>query len=438
MTFLRYIYAVPMFGSFAWLTTSPVVGQEHVFREAPAEMRLTDSQASMLARARGSSAATGVSIRRLRPHSDLQAALAGASEGITLELSDATVLKASRTGVNASAGAGVWRGRVDATGGQVTLIWWADGRMAGTVQNDGRYYLIRPMGGGLHAVLELNENLMPPEHQPQMLVASNERFGQSNGALALRSVTAGMTDAAKRQATPKAGSSGSARGTSSGAPADVNIDVMVAYTKKSAGHYGDIASELIELAIEEANESFRISNLGYIKLRLVHTYETDYIEEGTHLDHVWRLADKGDGHMEEAHELRDRHRADVVILIVDDSQGCGLATRVHAEANEAFAVVHHECAATTHSVAHEIGHIIGARHDLSMDSIMTPFPYGHGYVNGTKWRDIMSYKGSCGGCPRVPVWSSPSVLVRGEPAGTPELHNARVIAEEAARVAAFR
>jgi len=380
-----------MFGCFVCLATSPMVGQEHVFREAPAELRLTDSQASMLARARGSIAATGVSIRRLRPHSDLQAALASASEKVTLELSDATVLKASRTGVNASAGAGVWRGRVDATGGQVTLMWWADGRMAGTVQNEGRYHLIRPMGNGLHAVVELNEDLMPPEHQPQMLVSSNDRFGQSNGTLALRSVTAGMSDASKRPAAPKAGSAPPARGKPNGASGEVMIDVMVAYTKKAALNYSDIERELIELAIEEANESFRISNLGNIKLRLVHAYETDYIEEGTHLDHVWRLADKGDGHMEDVHELRDKHRADVVILIVDDSQGCGLATRVHAEAHEAFAVVHHECAATTHSVAHEIGHIIGARHDLSMDNIMTPFPYGHGYVNGTKWRDIMSY-----------------------------------------------
>jgi hypothetical protein len=111
---------------------------------------------------------------------------------------------------------------------------------------------------------------------------------------------------------------------------------------------------------------------------------------------------------------------------------------VHADAEEAFAVVHHECAATTHSIAHEIGHLIGARHDLSIDKIMTPFPYGHGYVNGTKWRDIMSYRESCGGCRRVPIWSSPSVLFEGEPAGTPGEDNARVIAEEAPRVAAFR
>jgi hypothetical protein len=144
-----------------------------------------------------------------------------------------------------------------------------------------------------------------------------------------------------------------------------------------------------------------------------------------HFDHVWRFADKGDGEMEEIHGLRDRYRADVAILIVDDAKGCGLATRVGADADEAFAVVHHECAAASYSLAHEVGHLIGARHEL-------------GFVNGTKWRDIMGYKGDCGGCQRVAVWSSPTVLVNGEPAGTEELNNARIIAEQASRVAAFR
>ena len=199
-------------------------------------------------------------------------------------------------------------------------------------------------------------------------------------------------------------------------PANVVIDVIVAYTSKVARHYG---------AIEEANEWFRVSNLGQMKLQLVHAYLTSYVEEGTYFEHVWRFADKGDGYMDEIHGLRDRYRADVAILIVDDAKGCGLSTRVQADADEAFAVVHHQCAAATYTLAHEVGHLIGARHEL-------------GYVNGAKWRDIMSYKDTCGGCPRLAVWSNPMVLVDGEPAGTMELNNARVIAEQAARVAAFR
>jgi len=208
-------------------------------------------------------------------------------------------------------------------------------------------------------------------------------------------------------------------------PNDIIIDVIVAYTYEAASNYPDIEHALIDLAIGETNKSFRLSNLGHIKLRLVHAYQTDYVERGAHFDHVWRFADKGDGYMEEIHGLRDKYRADVAILVVDDPKGCGLATRVRADADEAFAVVHHACAAENYTFAHEIGHLIGASHELS-------------YVNGTKWRDIMGSKESCGGCPRVPVWSSPTVLIKGEVAGTTILDNARVIAEQAARVAAFR
>jgi Metallo-peptidase family M12 len=208
-------------------------------------------------------------------------------------------------------------------------------------------------------------------------------------------------------------------------PEDIVIDVIVAYTKNAASGYADIKRELVDLAIEETNKSFRMSNLGHIALRLVHAYETDYVEKGEHFDHVWRFADKGDGYMEEIHTLRDLYRADIAILVMDDPKGCGLATRVRADADDAFAVVHHECAAASYTLAHEVGHLMGARHEFS-------------YANGTQWRDIMGSIESCGGCPRMPVWSGPTVLVNGEPAGTPELNNARVIAEQAARVAAFR
>jgi peptidyl-Asp metalloendopeptidase len=127
-------------------------------------------------------------------------------------------------------------------------------------------------------------------------------------------------------------------------PADVVINVIVAYTQKAASHYTDLNRELVAFSIELANQSFRNSKLGHIKLQLVHAYQTDYVEEGQHFDHLWRFADKNDGYLDEIHPLREKYDADVAVLIVDDPTGCGLATRVFADADEAFAVVHHACA----------------------------------------------------------------------------------------------
>jgi hypothetical protein len=298
---------------------------------------------------------------------------------------------------------------------------------------------MRHMGGQMHIVVEQSESRISQERAPGPTRPHTDDPSPINGhdGRRLRPVTRGMQSpmalqakAQKRQQFALAGPNAAAaaktlRGVSTAKPKDIVIDVIVAYTKKAASNYSDIERELVDLAIEEANKSFRLSNLGHIKLQLVHAYRTHYVEEGAHFDHVWRFADKGDGYMEEIHPLRDHYRADVAILVVDDPRGCGLATRVQADADEAFAVVHHACAAASYTLAHEIGHLIGARHELS-------------YVNGTKWRDIMGHKESCGGCPRLPVWSTPTVLVNGEPAGTSELDNARVIAQQAARVAAFR
>ena len=351
-----------------------------------------------------------------------------------MSLSDNTQLTLRRTGVEVRADMCIWRGVVEGTGGPATLMWWPGGRTTGTIQHAGRLYSIRHLGGELHAVVEMAEDRMPLEHAPMVPRPRRDDPTLRDDPLVQQGDASAVRPGGRRVKSPADNAVAA-----SGAPGkDVIIDVMVAYTGKAASYYADIKHDLVDLAIEEANESFRISGLDHIKVRLVHAYETDYVEQAEHFEHLYRMVDRGDGYMEEVHKMRDKHRGDVVVLIVDDAKGCGLATRVYADADEAFAVIHHECAATTYSLAHEIGHLIGARHDLNLDKIMTPFPYGHGFVSGSSWRDIMSYKESCGGCPRVPVWSSPLVKIRGEAAGTPNLDNARVIREQAARVAAFR
>lgn len=425
----------------------------HIFHKAPADAKMNDRQKMIVDRAKTSAATTAVGLMAAPSPPMVEYALtkdastanaAKDAASITVALRDDTVLKIRRESVETKSDMCTWRGVVETTGAPAMFMWWPGGKMTGTVQHEGRFYSIRHMGGDMLAVVEMSDERMPQEHAPiSARLRSNDpnlrddALLREGDASKLRPLTGGMRPPS-RERRPALWSKkvstkpGAAKG-------DVVIDVIVAYTNKAASYYADVTRDLVDLAIEEANESFRTSHLGHVKLRLAHAYQTNYVEEdGEHFQHVWRFADRGDGYMDEIHGLRDKYRADIGVLIVDDASGCGLATRVHADAEEAFAVVHHECAATSYSVAHELGHLIGARHDLSIDPNMMPFAYGHGYVNGTKWRDIMSYKSSCNGCPRLPVWSSPKVLVKGEPAGTPQLDNARVIAEQAARVAAFR
>jgi hypothetical protein len=441
-----------------------------VFHSAPSDMKMNEKQHSLMEMAKASKSTMGVGMMAAPMAPIVEYALtkdAGPNIGgpatskeaarVLVKLSDKTELAIVRTSVDIRPNMCIWRGAVEGTDAPATIMWWPGGKMTGTVQHQGRIYSIRHMGGEMHAVVEMAEDRMPSEHAPmparmkeRMRVddpnARDDPLVHQGDASMLRPLTQGMRPAKalqdkkkqkKADASSKAKAS-KAKSTKTG-PSDVVIDVIVAYTKKAARNYADIKRELVDLSIEEGNESFRLSNIRHVKLRLVHAYQTDYDEEGgVHFDHVFRFADKGDGYMEEIHGLRNKYKADVAVLIVDDAKGCGLATRVHADADEAFAVVHHECAASSYTLAHEIGHLIGARHDLALDKNMTPFPYGHGFVNGTKWRDIMSYKDSCGGCPRLPVWSSPLVKIKGDVAGSSDLDNARVISEEAARVAAFR
>jgi hypothetical protein len=184
-------------------------------------------------------------------------------------------------------------------------------------------------------------------------------------ALALMLVSAALASVSYAQPKQQVAMAAAADvATVAATPKSMVIDVIVAYTKKAASYFDDIKDDLVPLAIEEANEAFRVSNLGHIKLQVVHAYQTDYVEDGTHVDHVRRLADKSDGYMDEVHGLREKYRADVGLLVVDDPKNCGLAMQGRASADQAFAVVHHECAAARLTVANVIGQLIGARPEL--------------------------------------------------------------------------
>ena len=451
----------------------------HVLSPMKEHTEMTGAQKEMMHDAMASKAATGMSMMALpEPGVEEYALTNGMHKGgaperapeLVIALTNDIAVTARRTSIARTSGGYAWHGTIADTGEAVTLLWWPSGRLTGTATYHGKLYAIRAMGGGMHAVVEMKPEALPDDHAP-MPAGMREKMNMKTDPLVSKGDASMLMPDAVPNRKPEAPSAPLQRsGTRNqedaapGTPAPgllalavpdmaaiklpasvairpenpVTIRVIVAYTASAAKHYTDIETDLIALAIEDANQSFRNSGIGNVQLEVAYAYQTTYVESGSHFEHVFRFANNNDGYMDEVHELRNTYAADVGLLIVDDANGCGLAAEVYARPERAFAAVHHGCAANMYSIGHEIGHLIGARHDAALDDSTMPFAFGHGFVQGKQWRTMMSYKDSCDGCIRLPLWSNPQVTVQGMPAGDATSDNARVIAEQAARVANFR
>jgi hypothetical protein len=346
---------------------------------------------------------------------------------IALPFRDGTITLMRTTSFVREDGSISWRGIVKETGERAALMVWGNAVLTGYFAYDGTIFAIESLGGGMHAFAELGRDKALPDHPAPVAARDSAPMPDLMASAAPHSPPPEpsiepFSDRDRQALEAKA----------------ITIDVMLLYTPNVAARYVRDPADLLAVAIEETNESFRNSGLGNISLRLVHTQPLNY--DGSMEDqftHLYTMVD-GVGAFKNVKKLRNEKRADIVGLIIDNPNGCGLSTRVGPESDEAFFVVHHACVTVSMSIAHEIGHILGIRHDRFADSNDMPIAYGHGFVNGTKWRDIMSYNVGCGGCPRIPFWSNPRIMYNGEPTGTAAADSARVLLENAERISKFR
>jgi hypothetical protein len=331
----------------------------------------------------------------------------------------------------------VWKGRLEGIAHSEVTLAYKDNVLSGNISIPGARYLIRSLGDGLHAILEVNPNAYPAEKDPRPVALAAV---PGEPALPRDAFTAG---------SGPIGAGGLYKLYLPTIFKPPILDVLVVYTpaaRLAAG--GGVAMEtLVQLAVSETNTGYVNSGIRQ-SLNLVHAEEVGYDEIGFDWDLTLdRLTGKSEGFLDSVHVLRDTYRADAVVLLVDDGLFCGLGWLMTpaqpAFAAYAFALVNWDCATGNYSFAHELGHLMGSHHDWNTTTETGYYNYSKGYqAPDQSFRTIMAY--DCqGGCPRINYWSNPEILYNGQPAGANYLgpnpaDNTRSINNTTSRVVNWR
>jgi hypothetical protein len=340
---------------------------------------------------------------------------------LNLNLFDDLALVVELDRVAPSYGGGfAWVGQVQGEPLSTVTLAVTDAVMAGTVTSSQGSFQISYAGSGVHAVQELDQCAFPPEAEPIPVDVPERRAADA--------VTAAVAD------------DGSV------------IDVMVVYTPSARWAVGGTTAmlNLINVAVTETNQSY--ANSGIIqRLNLVHAAEVSYTSSGSFKTDLERLQGSSDGYMDNVHQLRDAYYADEVLLLINNTQYCGMAYLMQTVStyfeDHAFAVVHWGCATGYYSFGHELGHNMGAQHDhyavAKYNQAAGAYWYSYGYVNTSiRWRTVMAYNDACAdsgfNCTRIPYWSNPSVYYGGSTTGASNADNQLTLDNTAWTVANFR
>lgn len=281
-----------------------------------------------------------------------------------------------------------WMGEFEGQPGSLFVMTLNRGLLNGFMHHGSETWEIESSGAGRSRIYRVDEGRLPPEG-PITNGPSDQRGSVSSSSLGVVATAA----------------------------EPVTQDLLVLYTPAAAtanSGADNLKSKTIA-AIEAANTAYINSGVG-IRLNLVGWQMVDYSETGDMGVSLSDLRGTTDGKMDDAHSLRNQLGADLVSLLTNETNYCGIAYLGSASGNSslAFSVVSPNCFAG-HTFAHEIGHNQGNHHDRVSASGSPAYPYSYGYrtcdypslANGQSFRTVMAY--SCTSTPRVNFFSNPQI-----------------------------
>jgi hypothetical protein len=335
----------------------------------------------------------------------------GTGEPISLELlDDNKPFRARRTSVDLALGeTEVWYGDIEGHTEGYALFVRRNGAVAGKVQiPDVGLFEILDAGNGLSIVREIDDVALP-----------------------------GCGNTAAHRVVPPAEPGDDGESAPALAPPDrgafIFADVLLLYTTAARIGAGSVANmeAQLDLAIADANLAYQSSGIS-LRIRSAAMIETPYVESNSLQTDLGRLANGGDGFIDEAYLLRGQYSADLVALIpaAAAAGACGVGYLMTNVSNSfeslAFNVSARTCL-SNQTLAHELGP--GA----------FPYSFGHRDV-GNQYRTVMAYAPG----QRVKLFSNPNVnFPNGQPSGVPiasptSAYNAMGLELAAPTIAAWR
>jgi len=356
-------------------------------------------------------------------------------ESILTSMPDGVEVIAKRTDLNVlTDGSYTWSGDLYATGnysGDIVLSVSPEGEISGTIDLEGVFWQIHPLGQHVQMLVKINEGVLAERNRQRRDQHSDHGSASFSSPPPMQGMDNGLLNA---RCTPEI------------------IRLLVLYTPAAA--QGRNISSIVNLAVQETNEAYTNSQISNRRVAVSHIQQLNFNESSNIGNDVDVLITD-----QTAQNLRNQYQADIVVLITDGDYGnvIGAVEDIYPGNNNAYAIVQADYATgPSYTLAHEIGHIQGAQHHPD-DVVKTPPPFANAYGHRFSYKPsiflqrryrstIMAYEcrpfNEDPFCERtystVKHFSNPNVSHRGTATGTTSRNNVSALLSTFANIADYR